>query len=312
MAANIVSNPGIFDLTSNPQILQRVWDMIWMRRDQAEDLVLGQFFDVVTKDSGVTHSIQSVGSAAPQPVFVNDGEPLPYYNTPMGFPKTITLATSKLAVRVTKGLIQSQRWPVVVGMMSGMVKAGMRNDEYNRAAILNSGFTGTSGADGKALFADDHPQENSDAGTWDNLYSGAFTLDGFHAARLLARNMTNERGNPDMVNPNTVLVPNALERKAKEYVAEGKGVPDSNFNQPNVLLPLFGKPVVSPYLTSTTKFFIFGDRPKYESGLLEVVLSAWEEITNTPHDGTVLMDKQLRATKAFAFTTSRNTFGGGA
>ncbi|MFZ4397571.1 MAG: hypothetical protein ACOYOU_18325 [Kiritimatiellia bacterium] len=306
--ANQVSRTGMLDVNAAAVLIDKSIDAVFMRRDQTTGFVLQPFFDKVSKDSGLTHVIQSAGSALPLPTLNEDTAALPYVAPTTGFRKTFQLLTYRSGIRVTRGILEADRFDRVGQMATGQLKAAMRKDEYMRAGVFNGAFSGTLGADGQYLCADSHPQENADADTWDNLGTGTLTGPNLHALRLLARRMTNDQGQPDQVEPQTLIVSPEKEQIALELTMLGRGKPDTNFNQPNVLLPNF-KVVVSPYLSSTTAYFIVGDRMGYDKGLLEIVLSDWSIADNRPANADIMIDKRIRATKAWGFTTSRNVFG---
>lgn len=305
---NQVSNLGMIDTNAAVKLLNSAIDVVFMRRDEVAGNVLAPFFDTVSIPNGLTYVTSTVGSSLTLPLENEDTEALPYLAPVSGFDKTFALVTYRSGIRVTSTILKADRFSKVMQMTTGLLKSGLRKDEYMRASILNSAFTGTAGADSKPLCEDDHPQENPSAGTWDNEGTGALTGPNLHALRLLARKMTNDQGYPDPVLPRTLLVPPDLEQKALELTGEGMGKPETALNESNVLLPKFTV-TVSPYLSSTTAYFLFGDRAGYERGLMEIVLEDWNIKDNSPANADIVLDKRVKATKAFGFTTSRNVYG---
>ena len=306
--ANQVSNVGMLDTNALVKLLNKSIDLVFMRRDEVAGNVTAPFFDKVTKDSGLTHVMSSAGSSLPLPVENEDTEALPYVAPVTGFDKTFVLVNYRSGIRVTSTILKADRFSRVMQMTTGQLKSGLRKDEYMRVAILDNSFSGTAGADAKALCADSHPHENPDAGTWDNLGTGALTGPNLHALRLLARKMTNDQGYPDPVLPMTLLVPPEQERTALELTGEGMGKPETSLNEANVLLPKFTV-TVSPYLSSTTAYWLIGDRQGYDRGLTEVVLEDWNIKDNSPANADIVLDKRIKAIKAFGFTTSKNCYG---
>uniref|UniRef100_A0A6M3IG07 Putative capsid protein n=1 Tax=viral metagenome TaxID=1070528 RepID=A0A6M3IG07_9ZZZZ len=301
---------SVITKTTYPDLLNKAIDVVWMRRDEVAGNVLGQFFDTQSKSEGLTHVISSVSSVLPLPIENEDTEALPYHASAPGFDKTFTVVNYRSGIRVTRTMIEADRFSKINQMISGQIKSAMRKDEYMRAAILNNAFTGDDGADAKDLCDDAHPQERTDMTsntTWDNKSTGALTLANLHALRLLTRKMTNEAGDPDPVMSNTLLVPEDLEQKANELVG-ATAKPEGALNDPNVLIRGL-KIVVSPYLSSATQYYIFGDRQGENKGLHEIVLSDWSIMDNTPSNADIVIDKRIRGVKTFGFTVSRNIFG---
>lgn len=296
--------------TSYPDLLNKAIDMIWMRRDVVAGNVLGQFFDVQQKSDGLTHVISSVSSVVPLPIKNEDTDALPYLTPAPGFDKTFTVVNYRSGIRVTDTMIRADRFSKIRGMCEGQIKSAMRKDEYMRAAILNNAFTGDDGADSKDLCDDAHPQERTDITsnkTWDNKITGALTGSNLHALRLLTRKMTNENGDPDPVMSIFLLVAEDGEQKALE-LTRSTAKPEGALNDPNVLIPGL-KVVVSPYLSSATQYYIFGDREGENKGLHEISLMDWAMGDNRPSNVDIVIDKRVKAIKTFGFTVSRNIFG---
>jgi len=282
-------------------------DLMWMRRNEFVGNSAG-FFDVDKKSGGLTHVMTNVGNALPLPQRNNDTDALPYVTPAGGYKKTFTVISRRQGIRVTRLALESDRFDVIVGMTTGHIKSAMQSDEYERISLFDNGFSGTDGADSLSLFSNSHPHENPEIAVWDNLGTGALTGPNLQALRLVSRQMTNEQGHPDPVIPGTLFVPNALEQKALELTSPGKGKPEGELNEDNVLLP--GLTVkVNDYLSSATAYFLVGDRTGPNKGLHEVVLSDWSLADNAPANADIVIDKRIRGVKVFGFTTSKNVMG---
>jgi len=307
MGIQYSASSGAID-RSRVDLLDKRIDLAFMRRDDLAGNVLGQLFDKRTIDSGLTYRMQSFGSALPIPARNEDTEALPYFVPAPGYAKDFVLVRCRAGIRVTSTIMKADRHGMVEQMTTGQMKSAGRKDEYERAAIINASFTGTAGADSKPLVGDDHPHENAESGNWDNEGTGALTPANLQALRLLARKMTNELGAPDPVMPKALLVPPDLEQKAREYTALGRGKPDTDFNQPNVLITDYAI-IVSPWLTSTTAYWLVGDKTGVERGLIEVILEDWNIKNNTPANADILIDKRVACNKAFGYYLSKNIYG---
>ena len=305
--ANYFSATGVVDRTSAPDLLNKAIDVMFLQRNEVAGVVLDQFFDMDSKDSGLSHVISSVTSHLALPVENEDTEALPYVTPAPGYDKTITLINFRQGIRVTDTMLRADRFSQVMGMVSGQMKAAARLDEYQRASILNNAFTGDAGSDSKDLCDDEHPHENTEAGTWDNKGTGALSGPNLHALRLLARKMTDPQGHPDWCTPVCVVLPEDIEQTALE-LTKSDGKPATALNDPNVLIDGL-KVVVSPYLSSATQYYLFCDRTGLEKGLHEVSLLDWRIADNNPSNASIVVDKELKAIKAWAATVSKNIYG---
>ena len=303
---NYFSSAGVIDRSTYPDLLNKAIDVVWTARNQIAGNVLGQFFDTDTKDSGLSHVISYVTSHLPLPVENEDTDALPNFTPAPGYDKTITLINYRSGIRVTDTMVRADRFDKIMAMTKGQIVSAARLDEYLRAAIFNNAFTGTAGADSLSLANDSHPCENTEAGTWDNSGTGALSGPNLQALRLLMRKAVDAQGDPDWVNPMTLLVPEDLEQKADELTG-ASDKPEGMLNDPNVLIPSL-KVVVSPYLSSALYYYLIGDKQGYEKGLHEVVLEDWNLKENTPQNADIVLDKRIKAIKAFDFTVSRNVY----
>ena len=303
------SSGSIGDKSTWPDLLDKSIDVMWMRRDVVAGNVLGQFFETVPKSEGLTHVISSVSSVIPLPIENEDTEALPYFLPVPGDKKTFTVVNYASGMRLTKTMMAAERFGKLQAMFGGQIKSAMRKDEYLRAAILNNAFTGDDGSDSKDLCDDAHPHERNDMGsitTWDNKSTGAITGPNLHAMRLLGRKMTNENGDPDPISVLTLLIPEDLERQAHELV-DTPLKPDGALN--NVNWGLNFKIEVSPYLSSATQHYLFGDRTGEEKGLIEVELFGWNIGDNSPSDRRILIDKSITSCRTVGFVKSKNIIG---
>jgi hypothetical protein len=288
-------------------LIDRAIDAVFMQRDELAGVVLNQFFDTVKINEGLDYVIAGVTSQLPFPQENEDTEALPYFTAAPGFKKSLTVTEYRAGIRVSRIIIEAQRHKQAIAMASGQAKSAARLDEYLRAAIFNNAFTGTAGADSLSLCHDSHPHENTEAGTWDNKSTGAFSGPNLHTLRLLARKMTDPQGDPDWQMPVALLIPEDLEQSALE-ITKSDGKPGTALNDPNVLINGL-KVVVSPYLSSAVQHFLICDRKGEEKGLHEVVLSDWSIANNSPANVDIILDKRIRAVKGYGYSRSKNTIG---
>ncbi len=290
-----------------PDLINKAIDVIWAQKNEAPELVLGQFFDTVTAASK-NYVISSATSHLPLPREAEDLDPKPYVVAAPGRDKTFTVLNYQLAVRVTDTTFRLDRFDKIMYSVSGLVQSTVRFDELHRAAIIDNMFTGTDGDDGLSLCHDSHPNENRDTGTWDNKGTGALSGPNLHALILLADLMTDAQNDPCATGgPYTLIIPPQLRREAIELTMT-PDKPDTALNNTNALLTDVAW-VKSPYLSSAVQYGIFGNLKGEEKGLVEVVNMDWDINDNSPSNVDIKIDRRAKAIKTYGFTHSRNFFG---
>ena len=306
MAKNQYSSTGTITRDNFPDLVSRMFDKIWMRKEEFAG-VLAQFFNIVRIDSGSTWNCTTVGGEQDMPMVNEDTQPLPYFTPPPGFDKAFVVQNRRAAIRVTDTMISMNRHPEVMAtLLGGMMKATMELDEYQRAAIFNNSFTSGLGADQSYMCADSHEHEDPEAGTWDNLGTGALTGPNLQSLRLLAYGMENAKGRPMPVMPKGLLVRQDLEQKALE-LSTARQKPEGMLNEDNVLINAIPV-IVSPHLTSTTAYWLIGNLAGEYMGLHEIVLQDWN-VKDLASDPDIPINKRVKSIKTFGFSTTKNVFG---
>ena len=268
--------------------------------------VLGQFFQDLPAPSD-TLKMSDVGSALPLPKQNEDTEGLPFVLPAPGDNKTYTLVNYRQAIAVTDSLRSLDRQGKVQSMLTGLVKSPMRLKEYQMAAIFDNAFSGTAGADSLPLCDNSHPHENKDAGTWDNLSTGALNGANLQALRLVMRNITNEQGDPDPVIPSTLLAVPAIEQKARELIQSSQTA-ENALNSDTVLINTL-RLVIDDYQSSTTAYFLFGDKTGHERGLYVVENQPLNIKPLNPEDPDIIFARRSKSIHVVDFFKSKNVAG---
>ena len=278
------SRPGVIQRDAYPDLLDRDFDLIWMRKDRHAG-VLSPLFEVIPSSS-FNYRMNSMGSTLELPSENEDTDAIPNAMPAPGPAKDWTVKHYRQEVKATDNMVRGDRYGKVVGMMEGLAKGPMRKKEYLRNAIFANAFTdssATNGADGLSLCDDSHPMNNTEAGTWDNLTTGALTLGNLQAGRLLLDKMANtDRNYPDPVIAKMLLVPPDLRQKAEELVGAIQK-PEGALNDPNVLIKGL-EIVVNHFASSTSAWFLVGDREGEENGLVEVEFTPLNVKDTKPSD----------------------------
>lgn len=270
MAAVILklSNPGYIDrLQTGADALDKSLDALVMRYNNIP--IQGQqFFRTVTPRAG-SYKESSFGNQYELPRKSEDADPVPFVNPVQGFPKTFTTTTYRIGVRAERTLTEQELFDYAKRAMSGLMNSGRLLLEYSFADVLNQATTasGYDGADGVSLANASHPHERRDTGTWSNLETGAtLSHSAFSTARTNLRKRTNEFGYPMVVKTKALVVPPDLEESAR-VIANSELVSGGSLNNKNVFMGSF-EVIVWDYLTDTNAWFLLGDIPKENCGLV--------------------------------------------
>lgn len=297
---------GAIDKDSHVDLLDKSIDVMFNRENKVP-LALAKYFDVRTKENGLTDVIGDVGSTLGLPRENEDLEDIPQLVPAPGYTKTIVLQGYRSGIRVTDTQMQADRFGVITTMISGQMKSAMRKDEYQRSGIFDDGFSGTSGSDSLSLYNDSHPHENPEKGTWDNRGTGALTGANLQSLRLIMRQLTDDQGDPMDVFAQDLIIPEDLEQKALELTGSFKRAEDALNAETQLIRGL--NVVVSTYFSSAVQYHLAGDLTGHARGLFESVLTPWNIKNDTKPNVDVVISKRIKSVKAFAFTRSKNLCG---
>jgi hypothetical protein len=141
--------------------------------------------------------------------------------------------------------------------------------ERSAAALFNNAFTDTgtdnegfsvSGPDGVGLISTAHKNSPSDATTQSNEFTLALSGDNLTTVRLAMNAWTDDRGHLAPSNPDTLLIPPALEETA-DIILKSQLDPTSANNAINPNVGRYTK-VVWPWLTDTNAWFLIDSAKK--------------------------------------------------
>ena len=305
--ANPFVGSGILDIDSyKVSNLDKTIDLLWERKDAVRGK-LAQFFHKMSGNAGSEMTLDSISDIVGLPVVSDDTAKTHYVQSAPGFKQAYQYILYKSGIQATRQLIESDRHGKIVKMAGGLMKSAMKKDEYLFAGILNNAFGTTLTADAVALCSNSHLHENAEAGTYDNLSTGALTGANIQAARLVMRQFTDEIGAPYEVEAKTLLVTENDEQAARELVNSKYRAEDSLNAETQLIGDL--NIVVSTYLTDSDAYFLFGDATGEAKGLVEIVLSDWSIANNAPSNCDILIDKRIRCRKAVGAHYPKNIVG---
>lgn len=175
-----------------------------------------------------------------------------------------THVTYGLGYKVTMEEMEDGKYVAVSKGRSAMLAFSMRQTkEIVGANIFNRGFNASyTGADGKELFATDHPTR---AGTQQNELSTAadFSEAALEDMLILIRQAKNSRGLRVNLVGQKLIVPNDLMFEAQRVVTSNlqSGTANNDVNALKRMGMLPGGIVVNDYLTDTDAWFVLTDAP---------------------------------------------------
>lgn len=177
-----------------------------------------------------------------------------------GIPKSLTQRVEKLADSAA--------------VFREKAAADVFNNAFTDSGISAAGFS-VSGPDGVGLVSTAHPLSPTNSGTQSNEFTETLNAAGLTVVRAAMQRWTDDKGDIVSINPDTLIVPPALEDTALALV-NSELVLGSNNNDPN---PHKGRyeVVVWPYLTDTNAWFL-ADSVLMDEHLiwLDRVLPEWQ------------------------------------
>ena len=190
---------------------------------------------------------------------VGEGGAYPQNGFEEGYSKILSSMTWKSKFDVTQEMVEDATLLPMRKKANGLMTAHNRTREEFGRYLYAGGLKGTtvqmggktfdcSSADGKALFAKDHPNKIK-KDTQSNLYAGDFTAANLSTAETIMQNRTGDNGELLSVTPDTILIPNdgVLKNTVFSVIGADKDPGTSN----NAYNYHYGRwnVIVDPYLT---------------------------------------------------------------
>lgn len=189
--------------------------------DEVEQLpqVAPSIFNVLTSEKNIEKD--SSASGLSKMVVKAEASPITYEDPTQGYDVTYTHLTRALGSSISHEMWEDDQFGVMNRRPRDLARAKVRTGEQVGADIFNYGFTAGGGGeatftagDAKALFATDHPR--TDGGTAQSNHTTAdLAEDSLETAFVTMRATVDNKGQLQMVRPNTLIVPPALEKEAR-------------------------------------------------------------------------------------------------
>ena len=189
----------------------------------------------VDKNNYSNQGINNIGLAQ----LNSDGDAMPIDKKSVGFAQTITNYTMRQSMRITRELLETDRYGVIGDHSRSLVHSARKTIERILADPFNRGFgtsaLGVLAEDGLGFFSAARPQPKSTAGTWSNLEVAAgLTPDALATARLNFRKYLDGSGDLDPQVMQKVVVSADQEDAMREIVGTNLKV-DTSLNNTNIV-----------------------------------------------------------------------------
>lgn len=224
------------------------------------DYVSDKIFNVRDMKYGIAQHAQvsSIGPASE----VGEAEEIPMDRVYQGYSTTFTSTKYGVMLATSQEAIDHEKHDSISKNPKKLGRAVASTREIKAAAIFNNGFS-TTGSDGKALFATDHPLLTPGAQASSNRLAADADLSATSLKNMitLMRQTKDTAGNKVMIKPKFLLVPSALEFTAYELV-KSIYAPESTYNNLSSIGPqgLYDlQPIVWDYLTDDDAFFLVAE-----------------------------------------------------
>jgi phage major head subunit gpT-like protein len=251
-------------------------------------LLYPQLFHVVESDKDYEEFLSFAGFG----YFPTEGEMelVQLQEALLGFKTKITPVRFGLGFEVSNELVDDEKYGWI-GSLSGELGQALRSTKEKHAFdLLNNGFSASFPlADGKALFATDHPLKRGGTGSNRLATDSDLTYASLQSMVLLLRKTTNDAGIPRPITGTlTLWVPPETEMIAAELL-KSVGRPDTANRADNVLTKQRRWDLqVGDYLTDTDAFFVAAEKRLHKLVFIDrMKMRQWvkvdEETYSTKH-----------------------------
>ena len=177
-----------------------------------------------------------------EPEPVGEGGDYPNNSWEEGYVKTFTHMTYKDKFEVTEEMVEDSQNLDLRGVPEAKINSWYRFREKFGARLFGEAMKGNStfkingksfstvGADGKRLFATDHPSKTGKGSTQCNLFSDAFSVDTLGEAETAMHLFEDDNGNTLDVTPDTIIIPAIASLRKAVFAAIGSNTDPNTAN----------------------------------------------------------------------------------
>ena len=192
-------------------------------------MMVPDIFNVQTSDAPFEKS-SSVGAVPDHAEFTGR---ITLIEPQAGYDKTTTFTEYAAQIQIQRRLAQDDRNDVIARLPKNLATSANRSREKLGAQVYNLGFTyEPTDGDGTELFASDHPSPVSGVATQSNEGTYGLSAGNVEAVRLAMNEFTDDIGELISTDPDSLIIPIALEQTGWEII-NSKGKVDTAENNAN-------------------------------------------------------------------------------
>lgn len=203
-----------------PQLLDPSFRTIFFETEKEFPSQIANLFTVNSSDKAYEKdtSVSGLGKMVQKA----EGDAIVYASPVAGYNTVYTHLTFGEGEIITYEMYQDDAYNIIKRVPARLARSKMHTREQFAADLFNYGSTygggGSAlfnGADGKALFATDHPLKDAGSTTQSNYTTADLDEDSLEVALVTMRATKDNKGELQMVSPDTLVVPPALEKEAR-------------------------------------------------------------------------------------------------
>lgn len=179
-----------------------------------------KIFNVLS--SSRAYEKETASSGLSRLVEKTQGDAIKYEDKVPGYDVTYSHKTFALGAAVTHEMYEDDQFNVMNRLPRDLALAKIRTKEQAAADIFNYGFTAGGGGtaaftsgDTLALFSSAHTSTGDNVGTQSNTTTADLDEDSLETALVTMRQTLDNKGQLQMIQPDTLIVPPALEKEAR-------------------------------------------------------------------------------------------------
>lgn len=187
-----------------------------------EDSNKAQEFNLGTGELGLMDEWQASGAK------------VSYEDFNKGFKATYTHKKYSKGIQLERELLDDDLYSVIRKRVKKLATVGFNTTQYYAASVFNNAANGGyTGPDGYCLCYASHPVVPGSSTTFSNVGALELNAENVETTRTAMKAWVDDKGNPIDINPDTLLVPTALRKKAR-IIAETDEEPDISDHGINV------------------------------------------------------------------------------
>ena len=208
--------------------LRRIFDRhLGRKRDY-----LRTIYNVESSTKAVERTL-GIGGLGLMEEWTATGNKVAYEDFNKGFVATFIHKKFSKGLAIERELVEDDQYGEIRKRVRALADVVYYTRQVHAAQPFNQAFGGLLGPDGKPLCAPDHPVAPGSNNTYSNVTDAPLSADAVEAARTAMKSWTDDKGNLLPVEPDTLIVPPALRKKAL-VIADSDKEPDTDLNNINV------------------------------------------------------------------------------